>query len=371
MIRFAIGALSLVASAAHAAPPGKRPPPAVGAIRWDAWYGKEGAVREVERSLGPKKFHFRLPFFAQGISDAEVRIDGDTPETMDREIAYAADAGLNYWAFVDYWEDKGLTIALRRYLDARDKRGIRFCFVEEGGRLDGHRADGWPRLVRFFQDPHYLKVCDGRPLMFLFGLPKQVGKTDFEALGQAAVAAGLKKPYIALMGWNPQGDWKDAQALGLDAVSAYAAGGQYAGAMWPYEQLTGHVKNNYWGACRRLNIPTVTFATSGWDTRPRIEHPMSWTTWVKAVPDPTPPAQQKPLLDAVTASPAQLTQHLSEAVAWTAQNPDLTPANAVVVYAWNENDEGGWLIPTRNDDGTPNLDRVKAAKAALGGTTRR
>jgi len=346
-------------------PPAKRPPPLVGAIRWDAWYGKEGPVKEVERSMGPKKFHFRLPFFAQILSDAEVRIDGDTQETMNREIAWAADAGLSYWAFVDYGDDRNLTIALRRFLETKDKRGLRFCFIEEGGRLDSRRTEAWPRLVRLFQDPAYLKVCDGRPLLFLFGKPAKTGPADFGALGEAAVAAGLKKPYIVLMGWNPQNDMKDVQSLGLDAVTAYAAGGQYQGAMWPYAQLTEHVKNSYWGACRRHGIPTVTFAAAGWDTRPRIEHPMSWTTWVKSVPDPTPPAQQKPLIDDVTATPAQLTQHLNEAVAWTAQNPGLTPANAVIIYAWNENDEGGWLIPTLGSDGTPSLERIQAVKAAL------
>ena len=98
---------------------GDRPGPVVGAIRWDAWYGRNDVVSEVERSLGPKKFHFRLPFFAQVVSDAEVRIDGDSQATMDQEIAYAVEAGLNYWAFVDYWEDPSLTIALRRYLESR------------------------------------------------------------------------------------------------------------------------------------------------------------------------------------------------------------------------------------------------------------
>jgi hypothetical protein len=223
----------------------------------------------------------------------------------------------------------------------------------------------WPRLIRLFQDPHYLKVCDGRPLLFLFGRPKRIGEADFLALGREAVEAGLKKPYVALMGWEPQGDYRTAQALGLDAVSAYAAGGQYKGAMWPYARLTEHVRNSYWGACRRHGIPTVTFASAGWDSRPRIEHPMSWTHWVKAVPDPTPPARQNPLIDEVTATPAQLTAHLKEAIEWTVQNPDLTPANAVIVYAWNENDEGGWLIPTLNADGAPNLERIRAARAAL------
>jgi hypothetical protein len=341
-----------------------RPPPVVGAIRWDAWYGRNDVVREVERSLGPKKFHFRLPFFAEVASAAEVRIDGDSQETMNREIAYAVEAGLNYWAFVDYWDDPALTIALRRYRDAQDKRGLRFCFIEEGGRLDRHRADAWPRLVGFFRDPNYLKVCDGRPLLFLFGKPTATGKADFLALGAAAIAAGLKQPYIVLMGWHPPTDWKDAQTLGFDAVSAYAAGGQYAGAMWPYTKLTEHVTNNYWGACRQHGIPTVTFATTGWDTRPRIEHPVKWIR-IPAVPDPTPPAQQKPLLDDVTATPEQLAKHVQAALAWTAHNPDLTPANAVIIYAWNENDEGGWLIPTWMAQGKPHTDRIEALGCVL------
>jgi len=32
----------------------------VGAIRWDAWNGGE-VTRQVERTLGPKKYHGRLP----------------------------------------------------------------------------------------------------------------------------------------------------------------------------------------------------------------------------------------------------------------------------------------------------------------------
>jgi hypothetical protein len=73
-------------------------------------------------------------------SDAEVRIDGDSQETMNREIAYAAEAGLNYWTFVDYWEDPALTIALRRYRDATDKRGC--------DSASSRKAGGWIAIGR-------------------------------------------------------------------------------------------------------------------------------------------------------------------------------------------------------------------------------
>lgn len=67
--------------------------PIVGAIRWDAWYGRGSPVSEVEKTLGPKKYHFRLPFFAKVITPAVVSIDGDSRQVMEREIGYAASSG--------------------------------------------------------------------------------------------------------------------------------------------------------------------------------------------------------------------------------------------------------------------------------------
>jgi hypothetical protein len=331
--------------------------PLVGAIRWDAWYGQGGPVAEVERSLGPRKFHFRLPFFARVLADDKVSIDGAAPGIMEKEIAYAANAGLDYWAFVDYGDEGDLTIARRHYQAARDKRGLRFCLIEEGSRIDAQAARGWARLISFFQDPNYQTVLEGRPLLFVFGGPKKVGKKEFQELGEAAVVAGGKRPYLVLMGFDPQRDAQDMEALGFDAVSAYAAGGQYRGDMWSYSQLIEHVRRSYWEVCRQHRIPTITFATTGWDTRPRLEHPVSWMPGVEAQPDPTPAAEQKPLIDNVTATPSQLAGHLRDAMEWTQKNRDLNPANAIIIYAWNENDEGGWLIPTLSE-GTARLDAI-------------
>ena len=121
--------------------------PIVGAIRWDAWYGRGSPVSEVEKTLGTRKYHFRLPFFAKVLSPAAVSIDGDSQQVMEQEIAYAAGAGLNYWAFVDYWDQGNLGIALRRYRAAEDKKGLRFCLIEEGARMDRIGTSGWSRLV--------------------------------------------------------------------------------------------------------------------------------------------------------------------------------------------------------------------------------
>ena len=126
--------------------------------------------------------------------------------------------------------------------------------------------------------------------------------------------------------------------------------------MWSYARLTEHVRNRYWDVCRRYRIPTITFVTTGWDTRPRLEHPVPWIPGV-ARPEPTPAAKQEALIDDVTAKPAELARHLQEALEWTRNNRALNPANALLIYAWNENDEGGWLIPTLGE-GTARLEAI-------------
>ncbi|MHB1038284.1 MAG: glycoside hydrolase family 99-like domain-containing protein [Pirellulales bacterium] len=340
--------------------------PVLGAIRWDAWYGESGPVKHMEISLGPPKYHFRLPWFARVVGEGKVRINGDSQEILEREIAYAATAGLNYWAFVDYWDDANLSIALRRYRAAKEKRGVRYCFVEEGARLDAVGVRGWARLVEHFKDPNYQTVLDGRPLLFVFVKPQRLGKKEWQELGTAASAAGVKPPYLVLMGWQPEQDSKDMTALGFDAISAYAHGGSYSMKPPPYAQHCAAIQRDRWEKCRTLRVPSVTFASAGWDTRPRNERPPPWITWIGAgTPDNTPPGQQKPLIDAVTATPDQLAAHLQDAVNWTQRNRDINPSNAIIIYGWNENDEGGWLIPTLGPDGRPNEDRIKALNKVL------
>lgn len=43
----------------------------------------------------------------------------------------------------------------------------------------------------------------------------------------------------------------------------------------------------------------------------------------------------------------------------------LLTADAVITYAWNEHDEGGWLCPTLGADGEPDTRRVEAMGKVL------
>ena len=239
-------------------------------------------------------------------------INGDSRAIVEQEIAYAAEAGLSYWAFVDYWDEvRDMHLAMNRYLAAKDKKGVRYCFVEEGQRLDKVGTQGWSRLVEHFRHPDYQTV------------------------------------------------------LGFDAVSAYARGGSYSMTQPSYAEQCAMIRRDRWEKCRTLRLPSITFASTGWDTPPRNERPPSWMKEVRATPDPTPPARQRPLLDSVTATPEELASHVREAIEWTAANRDLNPANTLIIYAWNEHEEGGWLQPTLGSDGRPNEERIQALGKVL------
>ena len=91
-------------------------------------------------------------------------------------------------------------IALNRYRSAKDKKGIRYCFVEEGPRLDGLGTAAWQRLVEHFRHPDYQTVLDGRPLLFVFVKTTRLGRSEWDELKRQTLNAGLKAPYLVLMG---------------------------------------------------------------------------------------------------------------------------------------------------------------------------
>jgi len=257
-----------------------------------------------------------------------------------------------------------MSIGLNRYLAAKDKKGIRYCLVEEGARLDKAGTKAWSRLIEHFRHPDYQTVLGGRLLLCLFAKTTQLGRNEWDELKRQTVAAGMKSPYLGLMGWEAG---KDREALGFDAISEYACAGKgYTTDPETYARLTSHhVREKLWNKWNRERTPCITFATAGWDTRPRQERPPAWCPWVTATPDSTPFAEQKPLIDATTGTPDELAAHLREALEWTKANRELNPANVILIYAWNEHDEGGWLQPTLDVDGLPNEERIRAVGKVL------
>lgn len=306
--------------------------PAVGAIRWDAWTG--GSVTEqVERSLGPKKYHDRLPWFAEVADDRAVRIAGGGQEIMDREIEYASAAGLDYWAFLIYRTDSPMSTALAQYLKSRKRSKIRFCMILSSTLKvpDDRWPDERDRAVGLLKEPGYQTVLADRPLVYAY-MGRDFPFERFTEFLSAARKRGLK-PYCVFMGWNPVSDFKKVSRKGFDAVSAYAMAGSQA----RFADLANAVEKDYWQAAAKSRVPSIPLVTTGWEKNPRKDNPVSWEEGQSY-------HQQK--IFPSRAEPAEIAEHLGNALAFVRKHPDLCEAQAVILYAWNEYDGGvGSLQP--------------------------
>jgi hypothetical protein len=347
------GAIVMIGSICHAEE--SRPRPAVGAIRWDAWTGGQ-VTTEVERSLGPQKYHGRLPWFAEVTGDGKVRIDGGSQEIMDREIDFAADAGLDYWAFLLYPEPSAMSKSIKHYLASPKRKRIKFCVILHNSF--GVSAEQWPkerdRAVALLKEPDYQAVCGGRPLVFEF-MARFQGKfpadrfADFRA---AARKAGLN-PYCVFMGWDPGNDFAQQSANGFDAVSAYA----HPGSQPAFAQLARSLEADCWRNAAVAGAPYVPLVTAGWEKNPRKDNPVSWEL--------DHDYHRQKVFPSV-ATPGEIASHLGRALNFVKENGKICAANAVIIYAWNEHDEGGWIAPTWTSSGKPDTSRLDAIGKVLG-----
>ncbi len=149
-----------------------------------------------------------------------------------------------------------------------------------------------------------------RPLVFVFQTGNSIIFSDsielqfYKELRSQSIAQGTGEPYMLAAPGDPV-PWA------LDGTSSYIFPGAY-------------------------NVPSVRSSVGGpIDGNVDWEHPMEIAAMLKSA------------MNYVTNHPAQC------------------PANAVIMYAWNEFDEGGWLCPTLHDGNA----RLNALKTVLGDST--
>jgi hypothetical protein len=319
---------------------------AVGAIRWDGntgdtptfgWANGNYVGQQVERALGPNQYHFRLPFFGVETGTDTAQARELTQAVMDRDIIYATTAGIDYWAFVFYPDGSGMDTARNLYSSSPYKSYVNYCFVASGQMPTTY----FSTLVTKFAESTYQKVLGNRPLLYIFGTGVY-SASDITSLRNQTVAAGMGTPYIVVMTFSASAASTEATNIGADAISSYCSP-EIDGAL--YSTLVS-AENSNWNSFMATGTKVVPWVTSGWDPRPRIDHPVTWTSY---------PSTEW----CQTATPWQIASHLQEGLNWVDSNPTVADANTVIMYAWNEFDEGGWLCPTLYT-GTDRLDMLKA-----------
>ena len=355
-------------------------------MRWDAWYGAPGqSVWEnkytkivgetVTSDMADPKWHYRLPFFAtvtgNGTSQVAVTADGNTTAVMEAENKYAADFGFSFWAFCTYpigcadydpaeadcpkiqccAANYQLSYALERYFEAANNDIMNFTLILQGNNwypTSDHggnetMAQEAARFVSYFKMPNHHKVLGGRPLLFILGTSSPNFTPALAELKKQTMAAMGVTPYIVLMRAN---QWAKAKTLGMDAVSAYVVqenGAKAAAA--PFKASIAVPEAESWANAANQGGKVIPSITPGWDPSPREYVDLPWgdqghTACVEALGHPC--YVQDPTM-------AQLTEHTKDAVAFALAHQgegSAVEANAVIVGAWNENDEGHWIVPS-------------------------
>jgi hypothetical protein len=319
--------------------------PSLGAIRWDAWTGSANSIGiQVEQSLSPSKFHYRVPFFGIEVDMGTVKIDGTTQAIMDQEIDFAKYAGLDYWAFVWYPSASGLDAARKLYYSSSKKDLIDYSLIIDPAFFIKNISI--EQIIHEFQDPSYFKVMNGRPLLYFLGY-SGILVSDIDTLKTKCASAGIGNPYIVEL--RVDGNFNVVDSLHMDAFGMYATSWIKNGV--PYQDLANADISQWDYIGKTIGKKVVPHVTTGWDTRPINENPLSWYTigpdaWV-----------QMP-------SAAEIANHVNDAVSWVNSNPSIAEANTVLIYAWNEHVEGGWLCPTLSNYGY--TDRIDSLNVRFG-----
>lgn len=342
------------------------------AIRWDAWYSDApgASALSTSRALGPAKWQFRAPVHARILSDHQIDWAGASQKAFDNEISTAAGNNLKCWLYLVYGQHDQMDLdssqmnnGLKMHRNSAIKDQVRYALMVPSslmGRTDDY-ASANSVIIGFWSDSNYQSVLAGRPLLFIYFSAVDVDThwsgelgnfaKGLAALRRSAHSAGFLNPYIVVTTRS------DAvrEGLGADAIGAYNGPGAIAKAE-PWNRYEADVEGFWSAQAGRTTKDSIPVLMTGWDQRPRFEHPPDFQT------KPSPEAAGG--FYVLIPDSKQLTEefeHAIEFVVNTAASKD--PAKLMVVYSWNENDEGGnALNPTVGD---PHDTRLQALSQLL------
>lgn len=325
----------------------------VSAVNWDCSLPSDTYFGYYQtRSLSPRKYRTCTPYYATVVEDDKIEYTRRSQREYDRELRYAIRAGIDYFSYVFYPEQGSrdhvpngpsdcshkvyeLNVARRLHQSSKLRRRIGMAAIM--GAHPFAEAD-YLELARLLQQPYYEKI-DGRPLVYLF---HQINEEKIRGLLRAVKQVGGQPPvFIAMFSRVPEG----APLELVDGLSAYCCARD---TVTRHDELVAAaIADNEARAAKHQK--TVPLFPMGWDPSPRIDHHAPWIDY-----------PEKPY--AAAATPEELVQGGRRFAAAIAENEAVrkTFIGHLMLFAWNEFEEGAWICPTYNEDLSVNTQRVKA-----------
>jgi hypothetical protein len=207
-----------------------------------------------------------------------------------------------------------------------------------------------------FRQPTHQRV-DGQPLLIFFSpeeLQQAFGGVEgvrkaLESLRAKAKEAGLPGVSVAAC-TGPSRRTNDWSRSGYTLLTGYNynLGWMSGGGSQPFRKLIEGNQRIFDQFAQKTPLPYVPVITIGWDRRPWEENqlpPQKMSVWY---PDRTPKLVE---------------EFVRLGIQWLDKHPDkATSERLLLLYAWNENGEGGYLTPTAKDG----AEYLKAVQRAIG-----
>ena len=338
---------------------------AIGAIRWDYWY-KESPENRV---LSNPAAQAPVPFFARRLADGKVESMGDIEPVLAAETAYARAIGVDYFLFGFYpdtgsWGrtpafSLGINRALSAYLRLPDRKGVKFAIIINQFYPEADVADVAASIAELVADPDYqlthhgaapifILGHDGLDLSNFFGTP-QKARAAMDAIRTRVKARTGRDSLFSLMHWDTKQVREAMERYGLDMMSAYVQAPPARGKPTAFVDCQAF-SQRAWLRAEQDKIPVAPNVTLGWDPRPRTT---SERADGKILPDAAWCAH---------ASRTEWSEAFRAAGQAVAEQGSGVPFRSVVVYAWNEFTEGGWMAPTWSEG----AQRMNDLRAAIG-----
>ncbi|MDR1454875.1 MAG: glycoside hydrolase family 99-like domain-containing protein [Tannerella sp.] len=337
---------------------GKDKPATIGVYYFDGWAGKNKLADDPNEPWAKNAPTHLTQRFVEEFSDRQPLWGwrDDTQEIMERQIDLAADNDVDFFLFCWYWKDDGgvinpqvienlsLHTSMNLYLKAKNKKKLKFSLlIANHGGSEILGDENWEEAVKYwakyFRDPQYITV-DGKPLVVIFSAGDQsVTGDQLAKMQEMAKKEGFKDGLaIAGCGRNAQGKAGFTHTTHYNVIPGYAAGSEEH----HFDELMKATEAEWKGTEQQPYIPLL---TSGWDKRPwenkdGLNQNQGWY-----YPD---------------SSPEKFKNFLKDAIQWMDDNPTKTTnERLVLIYAWNELGEGGYLVPTKGDPDAAKLKIIK------------
>ncbi len=342
--------------------------PLIGAIRWDNWTSISSHTKVLNGTD-------RSPFFEVRDESGKSLYLGGEPMTVDAENAYGRSAGIDYSIF-GYYVDSGsygipransenLNKALTTFrIAARSSRDEVCCRYQSDCTAGCYRISARrDRRGVAGDDSDYVRLGDGTAPVFVYtidrwsqmlGEPREPTHTLEDFIAGIKKRTGVKVKLVTVGGTfrtsepyiEPQGPFS--------ASTTYAHSPKCCGAESPYAACSADVRD-YWQQAASSRVPFIPNVTLGWDWRPIIPFPDQMYHRTTTNPSWCDPA-----------SGSEWISLLKDAVQVGSNSAAKAGFNGIVIYAWNELSEGGWLVPTKVE-GTRRLEMLATA---LGGVSK-